>query len=463
MSDEWRRSEAPRYRAYEPPTSGIFDADEECVCLRINRKWTPFLTGVIDILTNHALWISEDEEYAPEQIRMLIGALMGEGNEMTCPPPIEDFKFEDGVLSMLKDGEWIPIDGSERIVTSVNAIAGGFEVEQGGAFTEENPECADPCEKFPDTPVYDQEGALRACAIADGVVDWTMERYQDLLDQAEVISGAADVVQSALKLVFPPSYILFAPMVEVVKNALDLGIASSRAFDTVEFREEFKEALYCFIRDHGDTLNAEDWEVFREDWFDPHAPPLISEYFETFDPAGIEDQAHKQSYNEDGECTSFECSDCLGEVDFETTGGYTVTAGEREAGVGNPSFGAHESVTGSDDEAGFTVTVTVVIDLGESITVGEIEYDYKATASVSPTADRNMQQFVRGSNDLSSWTNLVSITSGDSQPQGEWHTRLRTWSPADYRYIELRLFAGWGSWGDGDNTGTITLDNLCVK
>jgi hypothetical protein len=459
LSDEWRRGEAPRDRPYEPPLSGIFEPEEECVCLRINRKWTPFLTGVIDILTNPALWISEDEEYAPEQIRLLIGALMGEENSMACPPPIDDIIFEDGILKICRGGDCVAIDGTENIVTGVGFVDGGWEVEQGGEFEPISAECEDPCNHYPDTPAYDNSGELRSCAIATNLVTYIMEKYNDSLDSVEVIENSIMALDSVLGF-FPPVYLIFDVITDAINEWYDVGISIARLADSTEFREAFTAKLYCALVDNGHVMSSEVWQQIT-DWEEPVLS--LSLYLDAFNYEAIESQAHKASYGEASGCETFDCQCIPAMIDFETTAGYTVTQGAREAATGNGGYAAFESVTSSDPGAGFLVTVEVEIDFGGETTIGEIDYDMKATRTQSPTsANKQFQQWVEGW-DGSAWVALFTSTSGDLAAGGEWHARNRSWTPASYSKLRLRIRAGWGSWAVSPETGTLAIDNICIK
>jgi len=451
LNDDWRSNEAPRSKAYEPPASPIFDPEGECVCLRINSKWTPFLTGVLDILTNPALWISEDEEYAPEQIRMLIGALMGEENDMTCLPPIEDILFVDGVLCIVREGECTPISGTERIVTDVNVIGGGaLEVEQGGEFAPLSADC-ETCNEFPDTPAYQGSGDARSCNIATNLTEWLMEKYNDALDTIEAVENTV-VAMDLVSILFPPAYLLWDAVNDAVDEWYEAGISIARAVDTVELREEIAQKLYCLMNDDGHIMTESVWSDFK-DWIIIDTP-LVGAFVWMFEYGGINDQAHKSSYGESADCATFNCTDCIRYVSFEdapATGIYQIMEGTYETGLSVYDSG----VAGADD---YLARVRVRFFPPSGASVGEITYHMKAVPTSGAAQNRNMFQIVRGRVGGTTST-LFSATPEGAFLEGVDYERTRTFSANTYEWIELELYCGFTA-GIG---GKMYMDDVCLK
>jgi len=408
LADSWRREIIARSKPYAPPDTAIDDVSGECVCLQLNALWTPFITGVLSILLNPNLWDHTDPSYAPQEIIKLLEQLDG-GNTLSCPTPVTNVTFEGGVITLhYSDESTTVVQNSETIVTGIGAIGNGWEVEQAGEFSSVTGECGD-CEAYPEKPAYEgTANDLRACAIATGVTTYVMDKYQDFLDQADVYANAVDVVQAALKLVFPPSYIFFAPAVELVKAFFDIGIASCRTFDTVEWRDEFAEALYCFIRSNDYTLEAAQWETFRTNFIDPNAPAIVEQYLHTINSEAIEDQAHKQSYNEEGSCVTFSCGGCFGRiVDFTVENPACAYPRSLESGCySNTDWAAFSNgvgwqsvvLTGGSAGCGQFNRLQLIVDMGEVKNVTNIRYLWSIQAGTPG------QEEVFSSNDLASFT-----------------------------------------------------------
>jgi len=309
LKDAFRRDLAPRLHNYPAPEVPIWDTSGDCVCLRISEQWTAFIVGVLDVLLQESLWTG-DPEPAILSIQELMLALYGESELMNCDPStqVTNITFEGGTIIVhYADESTSVVEGSETIVTGVNAIGGGFEVEQGGEFTEVNPDCPDPCNDYPDTPVYDKSGDQRSCNIATNLTEWFFDRMNDALDAAELANDVMKAVGSSLRY-FPPAYLIYEAYVAVVFDWFDVGISAVRAGDTVEMRDQWKEALYCFIRDNGHVLDAAGWETFKTDYF-PDVAGSYTSYVASLETDAVVSEAHKASYGEASGCETFNCSD----------------------------------------------------------------------------------------------------------------------------------------------------------
>lgn len=311
LRDEWRRNQSPRHNSYPPPAVPIYDFSEgeTCVCLKINSKWIPFITGVIDMLNDEIFWETETPEFPLTSISELLTALHGESNLMNCEPPaIQGIRFEDGVLEVFDGENWTPIEGTEAIVTGVAYGAGGIEVTQGGApvTVPDTAECDLHCYETPSP--NGEPSTDRSCAIARGLTEWWFEKLQDSLDQAE---AAADTVAALdlITLLFPPLYLVTDQITDAMNEWTEAGIGIVRALDTVEAREAFEEALYCHLADNSHEFTEEIWQAFRDEYISTMPPLLV--YYDWFQNAAIVDRAMRESYGDNEGCAGFGCAGCI--------------------------------------------------------------------------------------------------------------------------------------------------------
>lgn len=314
LQDSWRRDLSPRLHDYPPPETPIWEGDD-CVCIKINRLWCPFIEGLLDVLLQESLWTGNPSD-AILSIQELIVALSGDSELMNCEPSITNITFEGGVLKFVKDGTEYTVDNSENIVTSISPIAGGFEVEQGGSFTPLTSDCADPCDPYPDKPAYDKTGDDRSCNMAYHLVDYIMEKYQDSLDKAEAV-GDTIAAADAILLIFPATYLVWDAITDAINEWYESTINIARALDTVEVREDMTEWLYCRIRANNHVMSETIWDDFLDEFI--IIGDSLWKYLGAFKYPAIEERAHKASYGSDGSCGGFNCGDttCI-EWDFST-------------------------------------------------------------------------------------------------------------------------------------------------
>lgn len=382
LGDNWRREQVARSKPYEPPSVAIDDFTEEnCVCVRVNREWVPFLIGVLDVLTNPSLWIHEDYDYAPQEIIKLMLALAGTENDMTCLPPIEDILFQDGVLCIVRDGICTPIAGTESIVTGVQAVGTGWEVEQGGVFDEITGDCGN-CEEYPDMPAYDNSGSLRSCSIATNLIEWLFEKYNDAIDKLETVENTV-VAVDLVSLLFPAAYLLWDAVNDAVDEIYEAGISAARAYDSVEKREEKTQVLYCLLIENGNVMTEGVWGDFKADFGLDEG--VFRLWLESFKYGGVDDQAHKASYGLTSGCETFPCQVCINTViDFTAS----AACGDPRLGVGGQcdgiDYGSWESGSGWGSITCGTGVPTaarynrlqLIIDLGGVYTVTRVQYTW---------------------------------------------------------------------------------------
>lgn len=430
LGDAWRREEIPRSKPYEPPTSPIDDFSTDCVCVKINRAWVPFLTGVLDLLVNRSLWVHEDPDYAPQEIVKLIETLSGEVTTMTCDPnPIEDIIFEDGVLKICRNGVCVAIDGTEEIVTGVGAIGTGWEVEQGGAFTEvPNPAGCGDCDQYPDKPAYDKSGNLRSCAIATNLTEWIMEKYQDCLDAAEAVAATINAADAIL-LLFPPAYIFWDAANDAVNEWFEMGIAVSRALDTVGLREDMKEWLYCELVNNNHTMTEAIWNGFKDEFI--IIGDSIYLYLGQFKYGAIENEAHKASYGEETGCETFDCGICINTpLDFSINDFCSFPrVGQEGTTYPDAPYATYEAGVGWEsvclEKTGINgrQRLQVFVDLGAVVDITAIRYVWESVGG-SPTQETVAT--VSGSDPQNGTFNTIytgNNAAGEKSFTGTWSTR----------------------------------------
>lgn len=463
-SDEWRRQLAPRHKSYPPPDVPIYDYSvaDECVCLRINVRWVPFLTGVLALLEEPIYWQTDDPEFPLTSIIELQTALHGASELMNCNPSeqVTNITFEGGVLTIhYADNSTVNVEGSERIVTGVNVIGSGqIEVEQGGEFDPIAPDC-ETCGEYPDTPAYDKAGNERSCAIANGLTEFLHEKYNDQIDEFET---AADVflAADAWTAIFPPAYILFDQVTDAMGEIAEATTSAARAFDTVERREEFATELYCRLIENGHEMTEELWQAFKDEYLSGFGANPVEDYyrlyFNSYKAGGIIDRSHRESYRADEICATYGCGELC--VDFETAEDYEIVSpnGEWSSGFGEEGAGIRDVGTLASDWL-----AEIVVDFFPLGNIGGISLRVHSEAANSDNSARNHYLWVRGWNGTS-YENLYgtgTLTSPDANNDDVWVTIEKTWSPAEYEHIRVSLAAG----GNANSNLDLRMDNVCFE
>lgn len=416
------------------------------VALVINEFWWSVLFGFAKNALNRNLWNVTDEEWINEVEPAVLSMLALD--TIMCDGLICDIRFEDGVIEVLKGGEWTPIDGTETIVTGVGITGGGsIEVEQGGEFSE----LAADCETCPDrgTPPMQKSGEARSCAIAKSLTEWWFEKYLDSLDAAEAFSDIMSAMD-AVTAVFPPLYVVADQTSDAINEWVEAGYALANAADTVEAREDFERALYCHLVDNSNEFTNEIWQAFRDDYI-PTMNPLLQVY-DFFQVEAIVDRAHRASYGEDTECGGLDCSGCVLYVSFENapeTGVYEIMEGTYNTGLHVSDVG----VAGADD-----YLARVRVRFYPDAPVGEITYNMLAVRGSGSPAARNLFQIVRGRVGGVTST-LFSVEPETGTTEGVSYERTRTFTVDTYEWIELEIYCGFTA-GVG---GELFMDDVCLK
>jgi len=409
IDDSWRQEIVARSKRYPPPTVGIDDfSTDNCVCVKINREWVPFLTGVLDILTSPNLWEHETWDYAPQEIIKLIESLAGAETSMTCVNPVTNITFEGGTIVIhYADETTSVVDGSETIVTGVQALGGGaIEVEQGGTFGQVTTAC-ESCDPYQDKPTLDKSGLARSCAIANGLTEWWFDKLQDSLDQAEAAADTVAAIDSILG-IFPPVYIVVDQIDDTWNEWVEAGIQIVRALDTVEEREAFHDALYCHLVANNNEFTEAIWQDFRDNYISTMPPLLV--FYDWFNNGAIVDRAHRESYGDGAGCESINCGEgCFNVLMDFTVRGYDCVYPRDGSGC----YGADDWATFASGVGWKSVVLTaggagcgqfnriqLVVDLGEQRDVTNIRYIWSIT-----TGTPSQEQVFR-SNDLSGFTSV---------------------------------------------------------
>lgn len=180
-----------------------------------------------------------------------------------------------------------------------------------------------------------------ACTVAVGMVTWLMEKYNDVLDAIEFATSVASAVDAIL-LIFPPAYLLADVITDAIFEVTNATVAACRAADTVEFREELGNWLYCEMIATNGELTSEIWDAFKQalndgDFGISPTNVALHSYFSTFDYDAINARARIESYGAPQNCAAFTCGDeWLQEFDF-TTGD---TLGWEKRATSDPNFSA---------------------------------------------------------------------------------------------------------------------------
>lgn len=416
--------------------------------LVINEYWLSVLLGFAVNAHNRRLWDVTDAEWENDvepAVLTMLGVDVADCDSIIC-----DIRFQDGVIEVKRGGDWIPVDDTERIVTGIGAIGNGWEVEQNGEFTAvPNEDGCGNCEAFPDMPAYEGSGAARSCSIAQGMVEWFMEKYQDSLDQLEATENSA-VAADFILAIFPPLYLAWDAVSDAVDEWYEAGISVARALDTVEWREEMTEKLYCLLINDDNIFTEGVWNDFKEWCYLTRA--LVGVYVLMFTYDGANNQAHKMSYGEASGCETFNCTDCVVYESFvnapeEET--YEIIEGEYDDGLNVFDVGTVES-----DYVAKVIVRFNTAGMGE---VGEITYKFKAENPVGATNPRNHYQIIRVKPTGGSVSTVFD--SFELLNAGTEYERTRTFSPDDMDYVEVEVFAGWGL----GQFGTMILDDTCIK
>lgn len=345
------------------------------VALAINEYWFSVLFGFAKDALQRYLWDVTDEQWE-EEVKPAILTMLALDTVM-CDSLICDIKFEDGVLSVKRAGDWEPVENTESIVTAISPIAGGFEVQQGGEFIPLTSDCADPCNSYSDMPAYEGSGNARSCNIATNLVEWIMEKYQDSLDLADAAVNtitAADAILAAV----PPVYFAWDALTDAVDEFYEATISISRALDTVGLREDMKEFLYCQLVENDHIMSEAIWDAFKDEF------ALIGDsiwlYLGAFQWGAIDNEAHKASYGEASGCETFECGEewCI-EWDFSIfNGSFDDYADEGRGHWNGVDAWVQDTVSG-------TTRVDIISPLFTACLVTRIEVDQDTDYSgVSP-------------------------------------------------------------------------------
>lgn len=420
------------------------------VALTINEYWFSVLFGFAKNALNRHLWDVTDAQWRDE-VEPAVLAMLGV-DTVACDGLICDISFEDGVLKVKRGGEWVDVEGTEEIVTGIGAIGNGWEVEQGGEFTAVPNEagCGN-CEGFPDMPAYDGSGEARSCNIANGMVEWFMEKYQDSLDQLEATANAAVAADSVLA-IFPPLYLAWDAVSDAVDEWYEAGISVARAFDTVEWREEMTERLYCLLLDNDHEFTEDVWNELKT-WSYLNQE-LIGVYILMFTYDGANNQAHKMSYGESSGCETFNCTDCISYVSFVNP----PSEEEYEIMEGTYNDGLHVSDVGVGGADDWLAKVRVRFFVPTGASVGEITYHMKAQRASGSPASRNFFQTIKG-HKSGVTTTLFTHLPETGLVENVDYERTRSWSADTYEWIELEIYCGFTA-GVG---GELFMDDVCLK
>lgn len=350
-------------------------------------------------------------------------------------------------------------DGAITAITfdedGIHYTVGGetFTVPNTDDILTEGDDC--PCSEYPDQPEYEGTGDERSCNIANNLIHWLMEKYNDNIDKAETIENAMMAADGILAL-FPPAYLAWDALTDAVDEIFETGFSAARAADTVELREDMIETLYCLLLANGNEMSETVWGDFKAEFLGL-IPDVLDLYFETFKYGAIENEARKASYGTSEGCETFECSGCAYMQDFALEDiGYFLDQGTWTSDDGGMVF--KDAVA----EDGNGAVVIVQFNFLAPITVSQIRFGWRATSTLGGSPPRHAGAWVR-TWDGATWTDQVTEHYVEGTVENEWYERTETWAASEgTTIVELKLRCGWaGSEMGHDNR--IWLDDICIQ
>lgn len=520
--DEWRRNHPPRLKSYPPPDVAIFDYSEgqECVCLRINAKWIPFLTGVIAVLEEPVYWATDDPESALASIIELQTALHGASQLMNCQDPITSVEavglpagspptvsLVDGVLTFGIPAGQQGIQGDPGMdgatgatgatgpqgpqgiqgATGLQGPAGatgatgptgpqGATGAQGpaGATGPQGPAGEDGADgvgvNFTPEPIEGYDSDPNTCAAAFQTFNHFLDRYneymEDIRDAILLGQTIAEIAASFMNTatVGGSDIIGIDTLAKVWANLnlanLDESVEEANDAD---FRLEAVEWLYCHVKDNQHTLTEEIYDDWCQDILNANDSPILitgmgfGDWIQwIFTFPSFAKWWQVYMYDEENDCQLLGWCPDTECVDFEEAPTYDVIKGEWGSGYGEVGAGVRYVASVLDDWFS-----QVIVDIPTAVPTTGLTLRIHTSAANSDNSPRNHFLWVQGFNGAT-YTNLFG-TSPTSSPtlnqDDQWFTLNGSWTAATYEAIRVSVSAG----GNVNSNLNLRIDNVCLE
>lgn len=293
---------------------------EETICRILRIPKDPHVlaavNGAVTQLARWYNWESPDGLIMPGVIAARMSEMVDEYFQSDCEVLNLEFTIVDCELL------WRQVEGSAWINLGNVCGADGDQGEQGpqGPPGEKGDQGAVGPQGLPGEDadltdiIYTPEpnaGATageKRCAAANYLVEWLFEKFGDVIDDWEATADAISALDGFTALM-PPAYLIVDEVFDFFNEIVEAGTAVSRAYDTVEHREEHANFIYCLLGESSDLTEAMWLEYVDSDGdFEFHLGRLTFwQFLKTIKPEGAIARANMGTYLDGYNCLPFTC------------------------------------------------------------------------------------------------------------------------------------------------------------